>query len=57
LKGLCFGLIAWFLRVLMYGLSNWVMFKIPAATLFYTLGAGLLEMLILGLLYGLVLHR
>jgi hypothetical protein len=57
LKGLGFGLIAWFFRVLMSGLSSWMMFNITPGALFYSLGAGLVEMLILGLLYGLILRR
>jgi hypothetical protein len=54
-KGLCFGLILWLLRVAMSAVSQWMMFKVPAGTLAYTLCAGLAEMLILGVLYGLVL--
>ncbi|MRR31904.1 hypothetical protein EG834_16590 [bacterium] len=55
-KGLSFGLIAWVLRVLMNAASQWMMFKVPIQTLLYTLCAGLLEMLLLGALYGLALH-
>jgi hypothetical protein len=54
-KGLSFGLIAWFFRVVMYTLSQYMMFKIPASTLLYSLSAGLIEMLIIGLLLGLIL--
>ncbi len=54
-KGLSFGLITWFLRVAMGVLSQWMMYSIPAGTLIYTLLAGLGEMLILGLIYGLFL--
>jgi hypothetical protein len=35
--------------------SQWMMLTIPAAALFYTLFTGLVEMLVLGLLYGVVL--
>ena len=55
LKGLSFAAGLWFLRVVMSAASNWVMFKVPAATLAYTLGAGLVEMVALGALYGLTL--
>ncbi len=55
LKGLAFGLIVWFFRVAMSVAGQWVTFKIPAAALVYTLCAGLVEMLILGLVYGLAL--
>jgi hypothetical protein len=55
LKGLSFGLIAWFFRVVMQAASSWVMFEMPLQTAAYSLVAGLLEMLLIGLLYGLTL--
>ncbi len=55
LKGIGFALLLWFFRVVMYGLSQWMMFSLPAATLLYTLIAGFMEMLVLGILYGLTL--
>lgn len=57
LKGLMFGLIAWFFRVLMSAVSQGLMFNIPAATLAYSLLAGLAEMLVIGLFFGLTLRR
>jgi len=54
-KGMSFACLAWFFRVFMSAASQWVMFKVPMTTLVYTLAAGLAEMLILGLLYGLTL--
>ena len=36
--------------------SQWVVFKVPAGTLLYSLAAGLGEMGILGTLYGLALR-
>ncbi|MDD5265245.1 MAG: hypothetical protein PHU43_10495 [Candidatus Bipolaricaulis sp.] len=56
LKGLCFGLLAWFFRVVMSTASQWMMFRIPAATLLYGLATGLAEMLAFGVLYGLTLR-
>ena len=56
LKGVSFGLIVWFLRVVMSVVSQWMMYKVPLKTLLYTLLAGLGEMLILGILYGLALQ-
>ncbi len=56
LKGLSFGVLAWVFRVLMNAASQWVMFKIPVPTLLYNLAAGLLEMLVIGVLYGLALR-
>jgi hypothetical protein len=35
-KGICFAFLAWFFRVVMSVASNWMMFKVPAATLLYT---------------------
>jgi hypothetical protein len=55
-KGISFGLILWFARVVMSVASQWMMFKVPVETLLYSLLAGLGEMLILGILYGLTLH-
>jgi hypothetical protein len=56
LKGLSFGLIAWFFRVLMSVASQWMMYRIPPAALAYTLLTGLAEMLLIGLLFGLTLR-
>ena len=54
-KGISFGLIAWFFRVVMSVMAGWVTQRVPATTLIYTLLTGLAEMLILGALYGLLL--
>lgn len=54
-KGICFALIIWFFRVVMQAASQWMMFGVPVKTLLYTLAAGLGEMLLLGVLYGLML--
>lgn len=54
-KGLVFGALLWFFRVVMQVASQWMMFAIPASTLLYTLICGLIEMLVLGLVYGLSL--
>ena len=56
LKGLSFGLMVWFLRVGMSVASQWMMYKVPASALTYTLLAGLAEMLLLGLFFGATLH-
>jgi hypothetical protein len=55
-RGLSFALVAWFFRVLMAAASQWMMFNIYGATLAYMLLAGLGEMLVIGLLYGLTLR-
>ncbi|NTW36791.1 MAG: hypothetical protein HGB17_11795 [Syntrophobacteraceae bacterium] len=54
-KGVSFALLAWFFRVVMSTASQWVMFSVPVQTVLYSLVAGLVEMLILGVLYGLTL--
>jgi len=56
-KGLTYGLGMWFFRVLMGVVSHWMMFNVTAKTLFYVLIAGLIEMIILGILNGLILKR
>ena len=55
-KGVSFALMVWFFRVVMSVASQWMMFKVPSKALLYTLLAGLGEMLMLGLLYGLALQ-
>jgi hypothetical protein len=57
LKGLSFGVIVWFLRVVMFAASAFVMYEIPGITLLYQLGTGLVEMLALGTIYGLFLTQ
>jgi hypothetical protein len=54
-KGISFALLVWFFRVLMSVASQWMMYSVPVGALLYTLIAGLCEMLILGILYGITL--
>ena len=54
-KGISFALIIWFFRVLMGIASSWMMLKIPLTTLLYVAVTGLIEMVILGISYGLFL--
>ncbi len=54
-KGLSFALLVWFFRVVMQVASQWMTFAVPGETLLYSLVAGLGEMLVLGVLYGLTL--
>jgi hypothetical protein len=55
LKGVSFAVLVWFFRVVMSAASQWVMFRVPAKALLYSLVAGFGEMLLLGVLYGLTL--
>lgn len=55
-KGVSFALLAWFFRVLMNAAADWMMFKLPAAGLLYSLATGLIEMLVIGILFGLTLR-
>lgn len=55
-KGLSFGLMTWFLRVLMSVASQWMMYHIPPETLGYTLVSGLAEMLVVCLFLGVTLR-
>ena len=57
LKGVSFAVMVWFLRVAMGVASQWMMYRVPLKALLYSLVAGLGEMLILGILYGLFLRR
>ncbi|OPY39051.1 MAG: hypothetical protein A4E35_00285 [Methanoregula sp. PtaU1.Bin051] len=54
-KGISYAVVIWFLRVVMSVLSQWMMYIIPTTALLYTLIAGLIEMLALGIFYGLML--
>lgn len=54
-KGASFACMVWFLRVVMYTTSHWMMFNVPGKALLYCLVTGLGEMLVLGILYGLTL--
>lgn len=56
-RGLSYGLGIWFFRVFMNVLTNWMMFDIPVKTLVYILLTGLVEMLLLGLLNGILIKR
>lgn len=55
IKGLAFGVMLWFLRTVMSVASQWMTLQMPVGAVFYLLYTGLLEMLALGLLYGLTL--
>jgi hypothetical protein len=55
-KGVSFALLVWFLRVVMQAASTWMMYTIPSPTILYGLVAGLVEMLVLGILFGLTLR-
>ncbi len=54
-KGMSFGSLAWFFRVVMQAASQWMMYSVPANTLLYLLVCGFIEMQIIGLFYGLAL--
>ncbi len=55
IKGVSLALLMWFFRVVMYALSQWVMFTVSMELLLYLLLAGLVEMLMVGILLGLTL--
>jgi len=57
IKGITFGVGMWFFRVLMNVISSWMMFNVPIKTLVYLLLIGLVEMILLGILNGLLLKR
>jgi hypothetical protein len=54
-KGMSLALIMWFFRVVMYAGSQWMMFRVPGGAVVYMLVTGLVEMVVLGLVYGLTL--
>ena len=54
-KGLSYAILIWFFRVVMYAASTWMMYNVPTQTIIYGLIAGLVEMLLLGILFGVTL--
>ncbi len=55
-KGISFAIIIWFLRVVMHTVTQWMTLKVPVTTLIYIVITGLIEMVILGILYGFTLE-
>ena len=55
IKGIIYGLIIWFFRVIMSVLTIYMTQQVPAKTLIYILLTGLVEVLILGIFYGLTI--
>ena len=56
MKGVSLAFLVWFFRVVMSAASQWMMFRVPARTVAYSIVTGLAEMLVLGCLYGLTLE-
>jgi hypothetical protein len=54
-KGLGFALLVWYFRGLMAVLNEWLTFAVPPKALVYAATAGLIESLLLGMFYGLLL--
>ncbi len=55
IKGIVYGLIIWFFRVIMSVFTIYMTQQVPARTLIYILITGLVEVLILGMFYGLTI--
>lgn len=55
IKGILYGLIIWFFRVIMSVLTTYMIYQVPAKTLVYVLLTGLIEVTIIGLFYGLTI--
>src|SRR5574341_1981066 len=54
-KGISYAILLWFFRVVMGAVSTWIMYKVPTQTIGYGLIAGMVEMLVLGILFGVTL--
>jgi hypothetical protein len=50
-----YAVLIWFFRVVMYAASTWMMYRVPDQTIVYILITGLIEMMVLGVLFGLKL--
>ncbi len=57
MKGMSFAAMVWFLRVVMRVAGEWVTTTVPASALAYSLVAGLVQMLLVGVLIALLLPR
>ena len=55
IKGIIYGLIIWFFRVIMSVFTIYMTQRVPAKTLIYILLTGLVEVIILGMFYGLTI--
>ena len=56
-KGLSFGLMVWFLRVVMRVASEWVTTTVPPSAHVYTLVSGLIQILLVAVLIAVLLPR
>ena len=56
-KGFGYGVLMWIFRVMMYAITQWMMFTIPMGTILYMILAGLFEMLIIGGLIGILFKK
>ena len=56
-KGCGYGVLMWIFRVMMYAITQWMMFIIPVETILYMILAGLFEMLIIGGLIGILFKK
>ena len=56
-KGFGYGVLMWIFRVMMYAITQWMMFIIPVETILYMILAGLFEMLIIGGLIGILFKK
>jgi hypothetical protein len=54
-KGLSYACLLWFFRVVMYAASQWMILVVSGAAVLYIIATGLVEMIILGFLFGLTL--
>jgi len=55
-KGVGFGFMVWFFRVIMNAATGWMIFNIPATVHMYSIVTGFGEMLVIGGVYGLTLR-
>ena len=55
-KGISFAVLVWFFRGFMGALSQWMTFAVPAKALIYAAITGLIESVLVGMLYGVTLR-
>ena len=55
IKGIVYGLVIWFFRVIMSVFTIFMTQQVPAKTLIYILVSGLVEVVLIGMFYGLTI--
>lgn len=56
-KGLIYGILMWFLRIAILTFTQWMVYTTSIGAIIYMVFAGLIEMIIIGVLIGLLIRK